>query len=140
VNFPIKQSTGTVTLPEVAVTVQSLNRTYATLGFGRDWYLWGPARVDGISHGVLPNWRVGVEAGGRYGTEKLSLNEIPHTTDHIGGLYVSLYTDVEYPWHCCVFSAGLRAEYGYTWSDVLQPQNPADVQDLDVLVTFGVRF
>jgi hypothetical protein len=127
-------------LPAFPVTVRSLNRTYANLGVGRDWYLWGPAHVVGVSPGELPNWRVGVEFGGRYGTAKLELNEIRHRTDTIAGLYAAVYSDVECPWHCCVFTAGLRLEYSYTWDDILQSQNPSDVQDINLLVTIGVRF
>ncbi len=139
-NVPIQTSLGIANLPSASVTLKSLNRTYANLGFGHDWYLWGPAHVEGISHGELPNVRVGVEGGGRYGTEMLRVNELRHLTDTIGGLYVALYADYEHPWHCCVFTAGLRVEYGYTWDDILQHQNPSDVQDINLLVTAGVRF
>src|SRR5262249_23286490 len=122
-------------LPSFPVTVQSVNRTLVSLGVGRDWYLWGPAHVEGMSHGELPNWRVGAEFGGRYGTLRLTLNEIQHRTDAIGGLYAAIFSDIEFPWHCCVFSAGVRLEYAYTWDDVLQSQNPSDLQDLNLLLT-----
>jgi hypothetical protein len=127
-------------IPAFPVTVRSLNRTYGNLGGGHDWYLWGPAHIDGISNGDLPNLRVGVEAGGRYGTEDLVLNEIRHRVDVIGGVFFALYSEVEYPCNHCVFTAGLRAEYGYTWTDILQRQNRSDIEDINVLVTLGVRF
>ena len=127
-------------LPSFPVTVQSLNRTYVNLGVGREWYLWGPAHIEGMSHGDLPNWRIGAEGGGRYGTADLILNEIQHRTDNIGGFYLAVFSDVEYPWHCCVFTAGLRVEYSYTWDDILQSRNLSDIQDLNLLVTLGVRF
>jgi hypothetical protein len=47
---------------------------------------------------------------------------------------------VEIPCHCCVFTAGIRTEYGYTWCDILQSQNRTDVQDINLLITVGVRF
>ncbi len=140
INPAVLNGTTTQPLAMFPVTVKSLNRTYANLGLGGQWYLWGPAHVEGINAGGLPNWRVGGEVGGRYGTEKLDLNEIRHRTDTIGGFYVAVYSDVEYHCHCCVFTAGLRTEYGYTWDDILQHQNRADVQDVNVLVTLGVRF
>ncbi len=127
-------------LPAFPVTIRSLNRTYANLGAGHDWYLWGPAHIEGITDGALPNWRVGFEAGGRYGTDDLILNEIRHRTNVCGGIYGAVYSDVEYPWHRCIFTAGLRLEYGYTWDDDLQEQNRTDLQDINLLVTLGVRF
>jgi hypothetical protein len=128
------------TIPALTVGVRDLNRTYANFGLGRDWYLWGQAHVDGISEGELPNWRVGCEVGGRYGTAKLEATEVTNITETIYGTYVALYTDVEYPWHCCILTAGLRMEYGYTWCDILQQQNRTDVEDLNVLLTVGIRF
>jgi hypothetical protein len=132
--------TTTQVLPSFPVTVQSVNRTFATLGLGREWYLWGQGRVEGMNHGELPNWRVGAEVGGRYGTADLILNEIQRRTDNIGGFYLAIFSDLEYPWHCCTFMAGLRLEYAYTWDDVLQSPNPSDLQDLNLLITLGVRF
>jgi hypothetical protein len=129
-----------VTIPSLDVSVRELNRTYANLGIGHDWYLWGPAHVEGISQGSLPNWRIGVEGGGRWGTADVKLTEVTNQSETIYGTYAALYSDVEYPWHCCVFTAGLRLEYGYTWCDILQHQNRTDLEDFNVLLTFGVRF
>jgi hypothetical protein len=140
INPSTLNGTTTQVLPQFPVTVRELNRTYVSLGLGHDWYLWGPAHVVGISPGELPNLRVGVEFGGRWGTADLRLNEITNREDTIGALYCAVYSDFEYPWHCCVFMAGLRLEYSYTWDDVLQHQNPSDAQDINLLVTAGVRF
>jgi hypothetical protein len=140
INPTLLDGTTSQVLGNFPLTVRSLNRTYANLGVGRDWYLWGPAHVEGISAGELPNLRVGVEVGGRWGTEELEVNETTRRMDTIGGTYFAIYGDVEYPWHCCVFTAGLRTEYGYTWTDILQHQNRTDIQDLNVLLTLGVRF
>jgi hypothetical protein len=128
------------TIPSLNVTPNDLNRTYADLSVGRDWYLWGPARVDGISAGELPNWRVGAEVGGRWGTAKLEATEITNQSETIYGAFVAIHSEIECPWHCCIFQAGLRLEYGYTWCDILQQQNRTDLEDFNVLVTVGVRF
>jgi hypothetical protein len=140
INPATLDGTTTQVLPKFPLTVHSLNRTYANLGIGRDWYLWGQGHNDGIAPGTFPNWRVGGEIGGRWGTADLQLNEITHETETIYGAYLSVFTDIEYPWHCCVFTAGLRAQYGYTWCDILQHQNRTDVEDLNLLITLGVRF
>lgn len=133
-------SNGRNPLPSFLVTVRSLNRTYANLGVGREWFVWGPAHVNGISEGNLPNVRFGIDAGGRYGSASIEVNEIRHRTDVIGGLFIALHGEVEIPCHCCILTAGLRTEYGYTWTDILQHQNRTDVQDLNLLFTFGTRF
>jgi hypothetical protein len=125
-------------LPPIDVTIRSLNRTYANAALGREWYLSGPADYPGIVHGVLPNWRVGFDVGGRWGSAKLDLNEIRHRTDVIYGVFASAHSDLEFPCGCCVFYTGLRVEFGYTWSDILQRQS--DVYDVNVLFNIGVRY
>jgi hypothetical protein len=129
-----------VTIPSLDVFVRNLNRTYVNGALGRDWYLWGQAHVNGLEEGTLPNWRVGAEVGGRWGTAKAEVTELTHQTETIYGAFVALYTEVECPWHCCIFTAGLRTEYGYTWCDIFQHQNRTDLQDLNILLTLGVRF
>jgi hypothetical protein len=116
------------------VSIRELNRTYANAALGREWYFRRPP--DAWIH----TWRVGGYAGGRLGTEKLELNEIPHRTDVIAGLFVGLNADVEIPCGgCCVFLAGMRVEWGYGWSDILRPTD-SDIQDVNFLFTAGVRF
>jgi hypothetical protein len=118
------------------VSIRDLNRTYVNLSLGRERYLWGCA--DGAPG--QPNLRIGVDFGGRYGTEKLEVTQITHRTDTIAGMFVSAHSDLEFPCGACVFQAGIRTEWGYTWADVLQRQNNSDVQDIQLLFTFGARF
>jgi hypothetical protein len=65
---------------------------------------------------------------------------VRHRTDVVGGMFGSIHTDVECPCHGMIFQAGLRAEYGYVWSDVLQRQNNADLMSINLMVNFGLRF
>jgi hypothetical protein len=116
------------------VSVRQMNRTYVNAAFGRDWYFHRPPDA------WIPCWRIGLSGGGRLGSEKLELNEIVHRHDVIGGMFVVLSSDVEIPCGCCTFLAGMRAEWGYNWSDVLQHQNDSDLQDVNILFTAGVRF
>ena len=133
---PGPQGSGT-TIPAIQVGVRDLNRTYVNVAGGREWYLWGTA--DASKPDV--NWRVGFDLGGRYGTEKLEMtNFLIHRTDVIAGMFGSVHTDLEIPWRCVIFQAGIRAEYGYTWGDILQSQNDSDVQELNLLFTLGARF
>ena len=108
------------------------NRTLVGLGCGREWYLWHPAGSGGRS------WRVGVDAGGRWGSQSVALNTFGHLTDVIGAMYAAAHTDVEIPCRCCLFHAGVRLEWAYTFSDVLQ--RTSDVQDISLLLTVGIRF
>lgn len=119
------------------VTLRSLDRTFVNLGGGHQWYLWAPATAKS-------NLRIGVDAGGRYGSGNLRTFELKHDTDVIGGIYAGVQGDLEFPCGCCcangccIFMAGFRLEYAYTWTDILQRQ--ADVQDINCLLNLGVRY
>ncbi len=132
---PGPQGSGTL-VPAVQVGIRDLNRTYVNVAGGREWYLWGCA--DCSKPDV--NWRIGFDLGGRYGTEKLEVTNFTHFTDVIGGAFGAIHTDLEIPWRGCIFQAGIRGEYGYTWSDILQRQNDGDVQEMNLLFTLGARF
>jgi hypothetical protein len=129
------QSTNTTT-PEVDVNIKNLNRTYVDVSGGREVYLMGSAKCDCQD----VNWRVGFDIGGRYGTEKMEVTNFRHRTDVNGGVFFAVHSDVECPRGCCIFFAGLRSEYGYTWSDILQRQNDGDIQEISLLLNLGVRF
>jgi hypothetical protein len=116
------------------VTTEGLNRTYLTFGLGKEWY---------GDLAFLPQcwrWRFGLDGGGRWGTESLGFNEIRHRTDTIGAIYAAIHSDIEMPLNCGIFFIGLRLEYAYTWSDILQSTTNADVQDLNLLFNVGLRF
>ena len=127
-----KNAAGTSVLTNVSVTVRNYNRTMAGLGFGKEWYLWEAANAPGRK------WRAGVDAGGRYGSGSMQFPEIRHRTDVLGGLYAAAHTDFEIPYGRCFLSFGLRCEWAYTWGDILQGQS--DVQEINALATFGVRY
>ncbi len=128
---------GITNVPSLQATVSSLNQTFFNFGFGREWYLLGsadPGKMRGC------NWRVGADAGGRWGSAMIQFNEINHHTDVIGGMYCAIHTDIEYPWRCGVLQAGIRYEYNYIWTDLLQPQNNGDYQSMNLLFQIGARF
>jgi hypothetical protein len=131
ITFPVHVFVNNV-LTKVNVSVHDLNQTFANLGMGREWYLWAPANAPGR------HWRVGLDFGGRWGTEKLDLHEIRHMTDTIGGVYSAAHTDLEIPMGACTFLAGLRLEWNYTWGDVVQA--PSDVMSFNGLISLGIRF
>lgn len=116
------------------VTILHVYRTFANVGVGREYYLWGSADEP------CNKWRIGADLGGRIGTAKVDFNEIKHRTDNLWGAYVAVHSDWEMPCGSCVWFAGLRGEYGYTWTSILQSQNNSDIGDLAVLINLGVRF
>jgi hypothetical protein len=139
-----------VRVPAVGVTVSHLNRTFVNLGLGREWYIIGDGlhRIGcesdcnhGGWHGWLDGamWRAGVDFGGRYGTAKLELHEINHRDDVIGGVWVSVHSDMEIPCGGCLFIVGGRFEWDYTWTDILQTTD-TDLQNISFLMTLGIRF
>jgi hypothetical protein len=130
--------TGPTVLPAVLATVQSYNRTFVGMGFGRDWYLFGSASGTRTNDGAL--WHIGIDGGGRWGTAKATFHEIRHLTDTIGGMYLGVHSDLDIPCGCCTFFAGIRGEWAYTWADILQIQNKSDLQDFNLLLNFGVRY
>jgi hypothetical protein len=121
------------------VTLGGLNRTFVNIGLGRDWWLGGPATCCGCGNcNDGWSWRIGTDIGGRYGTARASFHEIRPETDVIGGMYLGLHSNVEIPCGCCVLMGGLRTEWSYTWSDVLQRKS--DLQEINILFTVGVRY
>ncbi len=132
-------TTGPVAVP---VHVGGLNRTYANLGFGREWYLWSQAATCPTCGVMAPgcNWRVGFDAGGRWGTEKLRLHEIKHRTEVIEAAYVALHSDLEIPWGGWVFIVGERIEWDHTWMHQILQDHPENLQNINILMTLGVRY
>jgi hypothetical protein len=126
----------------VPVTVRALNRTYANLGLGREWYLWDQA-ANCPSCGNMPggcNWRVGFDAGGRWGTESMDFHEIKHRTEVIEALFVSVHSDVEIPWRGWVIVVGGRVEWDNTWMHTILQDAPENLQNINILMTLGVRY
>jgi hypothetical protein len=116
------------------VTIKNLNRTSADLALGRECYLMGSAKDP------CTKWRVGIDGGVRYGSERVEFQEIKHRVGVFETGFVALHSDVECP--CCtvIFLAGFRIEWDYTSANVLQRQNDSDVMDVNFLFTTGIRF
>lgn len=129
---PTRVNLGQGNLP--GVTIRTLNRTYVNMGLGHMWYLWEPADS--------PNYKVrfGLDGGGRYGAARGQFNEIRKRTDTFQSAYFGMMSDFEFGLGgCCTFNAGVRAEYSYTWLNILQG-NDADVQEINVLLSLGLRY
>ena len=135
------QTTLTTTRQPFLVSVRSLDRTFVNLAFGREWYLWDPAANCACGRmGDGPNWRVGVDAGGRWGSAKLELHEIKHRTEVVEGAFLSLHSDLEVPCGGWIFVVGGRLEWDNTWMHTLLQDTPENLQNVNLLMTLGVRY
>ena len=123
-----------ITQPGAAVTVNMthLSRTTFNVGAGRQWYLWGSA--SDMERKLV----FSVDGGGRYGSASARFAQIRHRTDVIGGAYVAGYLGMETPVGAGYLDVGLRTEFSYTWSDIVQTD--ANLADLGVMFNVGLRF
>lgn len=152
VDFPEVRNNQRVLTPVKELTGDYLNRTLFGLSIGREVWLLGNARVgqngcgmceSGCGPGCVDgawNLRIGWDFGGRWGTTKFMPNEARHLNERLGGVFVAVHSDIEIPCGGCIFQSGVRMEWGYTWNDVVQSRNPADIQDLLFLWNMGIRF
>jgi hypothetical protein len=143
IDFPEKDAQGRQQiLPEKFLTGDELNRTCVGVSLGREcWLIGSPwagrryAPVDGEM-----NWRAGWDVGGRWGTQRFQPNEARHLNERLGSVFIAAHSDLEMPYGACVFQCGFRIEWSYSWNDVLQSHNPADIQDIMLLWNMGIRF
>jgi hypothetical protein len=112
--------------------IRDTDRTFVSLGIGRDFYITAPADAPGSK------CRWGLDAGGRYGTSSQEYDIIKHRTDVIGGFYCGVHYDYETPCRWGIFVVGGRWEYSYTWSDILQ--HVSDIQETNLMLTLGLRY
>lgn len=125
----------TEVVPIQDVTPIRVHSSTVNLSIGQECYLWGTAACDGTS-----KCRVGWDVGGRYGTSSIHFQVERHSDDVVGGFFLAAHTDYEFPFGCCMFSIGARAEGGMLFNDLLQRQNDTDILSINVLITAGVRF
>jgi hypothetical protein len=114
--------------------MRDLNRTFANAAIGREFFFNVPATANQF------RIRGGMDIGYRFGTAKAEWAQISHTTDTIYGLEIGWHTDLEIPRGCCTWYLGFRGEWDYCWMGILQPQHNRDLQDITLMLTFGVRF
>jgi hypothetical protein len=121
---------GTPTRP--GLEIRDTERTFVNLGLGQDYYAWTSADAPGR------HWRFGWDSGGRYGTLSQEYNLIKHRTDVCAGFFVGLHSELEASTRWGIFTAGVRTEWSYTWTDILQ--HSSDIQEINVMMTVGLRY
>jgi hypothetical protein len=124
-------------------TVREVNRTAAQVSFGKEIFTNGNA----FGQAGESFWRYGWEAGMRYGTGSQGWEpvrrgqpQIGHKHDVFGGTFLAGNLNLEVPmggtWS---YVFGLRAEWGYTYSDLL-PGFSGTLHDFALLFNTGLRF
>lgn len=128
----------------IPVGIRGIRRTSLNFGVGRDWWMYGPGTVE-ANGGGSGNWRGGVDIGGRWGTSSIDL-EPQFDTDGVRrrqavyhGVYVGSSLNWEKQFGGVILQAGIRGEWGYDWTNLLPPQT-SNLQNLNVLLTFGLRY
>jgi hypothetical protein len=125
-----------------AFGIRFLNRSSFNYGIGRDWFLNGPGAL-GEEH--FGNWRFGTDVGGRYGSASIGFDPAsdPGGSRRRQGIFHGVYLGTglnwEKPFGGTMLFAGVRAEWGYTWTNLLPP-NDSNISDVNLLMTFGIRF
>lgn len=139
------QFTGQVTpRPDafIDVRIRGLHRTTFNFAFGREWYLYGPGTPGNESDW---NVRVGTDIGGRWGTAHVDLlrednNDFYFRRQNVThGFTVGAHLGWEKPMGGWILFGGVRAEYAHDWTNIVPPIK-GDVQDINLLLNFGVRF
>jgi len=139
------QFTGEITVrPDILtqVRVRALHRTNFNFGFGHDWWYRGAGSV-GLEDG--PNLRAGLLVGGRWGTAHVDLEPVDQPGGYARrqqvthGVFLAAHTTCEIPMGSWILFAGLRAEWGYDWTNIVPPMD-GNMHNLNILLTSGIRF
>jgi hypothetical protein len=137
--------------PDIQTTlfagIREYHRAALHVAFGRELFMYAPA------YNACRNFRFGWDLGGRYGYSRLNLNVFPENPDDptereqfnkradtFGTFFVSLHADAEFPvFECKSFVVGIRSEYGYNWSDIVQLFD-SDTQEVNIMLNFGLKY
>jgi len=141
----VNQATGAVTAqPDRAVfsAIQGIHRMSFNFSVGRDVWLMGAGNVGG-EHGT--NVRIGGWVGGRYGSSHIDIipldvfNGYSRRQNVFEGFVVGTHLTCETPMGAWILFGGVRAEYGYDWTN-LAPPLQGNLNNINLQVTLGIRF
>lgn len=141
--------TGATTRQTIEANIRAYNRTAVRLAGGREWYLLGSVYDRNCGQ---RNWRAGADFGGSWATTHLDLNDITNSQpnespaykrfrDVAGGMFLAVHSDVEFGMGGWLFQTGVRLEWEYQWSDILQRADlGGDLATVALIWSFGVRY
>jgi hypothetical protein len=146
------------------VNIRSVNRTWGTIGIGREHYI---LHLDNLLPWRCPegeSWtwdtnckgcggcgacsglslRIGYDVGFRYGTVRIDNFDPSQFTDYsrvnsrMYTPYIAIHSDIEIPRGCCTFLFGSRLETEYNVID--KYGSMSDFAAINFLITTGVRY
>jgi hypothetical protein len=122
--------------------IRGIDRSSFNYNLGRDWWLWGSGNAGGMQG---PNLRVGGWVGGRYGTSHVDVVPVDQTNGYarrqnvFEGITVGGHITYDIPMGGWVLFGGLRAEYGYDWTNLVPPIG-GNIQYINVQFSIGIRY
>lgn len=122
--------------------VRGLYRSSFNYALGRDWFLNGPGYLGAEQ---ASNTRVGFDVGGRWGYSHVELVPVENPRNYLrrSGTTHGFFLGTNYTWEqpmgSWILVIGGRAEWGITFGNLVPPQN-GNLQDVNLLLTIGVRF
>jgi hypothetical protein len=129
----------------IPVFARNMSRWAFVFGGGRDWFLFN----SGADGGPGKNLRFGFDLGGRWGTSHISLqeeNNPNHANNYIRrqdvfrSFYMGAHLDAEVPMGGWVWFGGFRTEYCFNWWTDLMPGSDNRLNDLNLLISTGIRY
>jgi hypothetical protein len=124
--------------------IRGVHRTSFNFNFGRDVWLMGCGNNGGMQG---TNVRVGAWVGGRWGTAHVDLDpldEFPgngyaRRQNAFEGFVVGSHITWDTPMGGWILFGGLRAEYGYDWTNLVPPIQ-GNINNVNIQASLGVRF
>lgn len=130
-----------VTFRTEPVAIHMLHRTAVGVGLGRDWFLSRPGFV-------LDTWdanfRVGFDAGGRWGAGHVDFSTpfepggYRRHYDVFGQAFIGVMASMEIPIGGYIVLFGGRIEAARTFSDLIERES--NIDDFTSMLMFGVRY
>ena len=139
------QTTGVITVnPDISAlsAINGIHRESFNYNFRHNWWLWGAGNTGGETG---TNVRVGGWVGGRYGSSHVDIIPLNQPGGYsrrqnvFEGFVVGAHVTCEMPMGAWILFGGLRAEYGYDWTNLVPPIQ-GNLNNANVQVSLGIRF
>ena len=130
-----------VTLGGEPVIIRDLHRWAVGVGFGRDMFLSAPGFVAGT---LDANFRLGWDVGGRWGTGHVNGTPLFEPDGYrrrprcVRASFAGVMGTMEMPIGAYTALGGLRVEWDYTFSDLLE--KGGSFHQVTTLFVMGVRY
>lgn len=122
--------------------VRGVYRTSFNFSVGRDVWLMGSGNTGGMQG---TNCRVGGWVGGRYGTSHVDIIPLDEIDGYarrqnvFHGVFVGAHATADVPMGGWILFGGVRAEYGYDWTNLIPPLQ-GNIHNINVQLSLGIRY